>query len=428
MTDHPTPDAADAAFPAAELDRRFYAFTLDRLLGWTVIAAGVAGAVMLLLEPGHTIGGIAVIVGVVLVVGLVHAVLLGLRGTSPGKAAVGLRVVDVETGAPIGVGRALLRTVVLGVGTLPTFGFGVAALAWTAVMDPGGRRRGWHDRRARSVVVDVRPLPAAEIAEEPAPRAIVNLTAMRLVPPPPEPERPEPPARPAPRPPVAAPPTPAPPTLPTPARPAPPVPTLPTPAPSPVAPSAPPVPEPAPEPAREIAPEPVPEPVEVSALEARTAPTRTRRRQLGYPLVGTPPTGPPPAVPPAAPPSSAPAAPPTPSAPAPQPRWRVAFDTGEAFEVSGLTLVGRRPEGRPGEPVHRLVPLASEDQSLSKTHAQFQVVPDGALVVMDRGSTNGSVLIRRGVPRHLSGNKPATLLAGDQVRFGDRTMTVARDD
>jgi pSer/pThr/pTyr-binding forkhead associated (FHA) protein len=94
--------------------------------------------------------------------------------------------------------------------------------------------------------------------------------------------------------------------------------------------------------------------------------------------------------------------------------------------VRGLTLVGRRPEPRPGEPVKRLVTLPSDDMSLSKTHAQFQVVPDGALVVMDRGSTNGSILIRAGVAKRLVGGKPATMRDGDRVRFGDREMTVKR--
>ncbi len=376
------PTGTAAAYPAAELDRRFYAFALDRLLGWTVIAATVAASYVWLIEPGHTAAGIAVDVAVALLVLLVFAVVLGLRGTSPGKAAVGLRVVDADTGGPIGVGRALLRSLVLAVATLPTFGLGVATLAWTSVMDPGRRRRGGHDRLARSVVVDVRPIPVEEPVEDAAPRAVVNLTAMRLVPPPPEPERAAsaPPAPPVPAPPV--------------------------------------IDEPAP-------------------LETGTSPTRTRRRQMGYPLVGSAePSGPPPAAvpsspppPPPAPPTPPPPPPPPPApGPAPTTRWRVTFDTGEAFDVAGLTLVGRRPEGRPGEPVQRLVALPSEDQSLSKTHAQFQVVPDGALVVMDRGSTNGSVLLRKGVARHLSAHRPATLLPGDVVRFGDRSMTVARQD
>jgi pSer/pThr/pTyr-binding forkhead associated (FHA) protein len=65
--------------------------------------------------------------------------------------------------------------------------------------------------------------------------------------------------------------------------------------------------------------------------------------------------------------------------------------------------------------------------SLSKNHAQIQVAPDGVLVVLDRGSTNGSVVVRGGVSRELPPGRPTTLLAGDVVRFGDRTMTVAKE-
>jgi hypothetical protein len=112
---------------------------------------------------------------------------------------------------------------------------------------------------------------------------------------------------------------------------------------------------------------------------------------------------------------------------APPARWRVAFDTGQSFVVEGLALVGRSPEPRAGEHPAHLVPLHSGDMSLSKTHAQFSVVPDGSLVVMDRGSTNGSTLLRGGVARPLGARQPATLLPGDRVRFGDREMTVARE-
>jgi hypothetical protein len=105
----------------------------------------------------------------------------------------------------------------------------------------------------------------------------------------------------------------------------------------------------------------------------------------------------------------------------------VTFDDGGSLVVEGLVLVGRRPEPRPGEQVQHLVPLRSEDMSLSKTHAQFHVAPGGELVVIDRGSTNGSILVRRGMSRELTAGRPATLLPGDHVRFGDRTMTVDRE-
>ena len=398
-------------------DRRFYAFVIDRLIAWTLFAVAAWAAYRFLIEPGDLWAGVGAIVGAVLVVSFLFALATGLWGTTPGKAAVGLKVLAADGGQPIGIGRALYRTFILGVATLPTIGFGAAALAWTAMMDGSGSRRAWHDLRAGSVVVDVRPLPEVEEEVEEAPRQVVNLTAMRLVP-----ASPTPPQR---------------------------VPT------------------------RGKRPQPEePQPV-LSPIEHAPPASTTPRQGLGWPLVGSAPVPepepaapapPPPAVtplpsvpvaPPPAPAAPAAPAPPAPGAHAagvppaqrsapvapqagqrvdrtrPQPSpststWRVAFDTGEAFEVRGLTLVGRKPEPRQGEPVKRLVQLPSDDMSLSKTHAQFQVVPDGALVVMDRGSTNGSLLVRAGVTKRLTGGKPATLRDGDRVRFGDREMTVAR--
>lgn len=334
----------------AELDRRFYAFAVDRLAAWTIDAVAAYLAWRYLIDRDRVAAGIAVVVAVVLVVYAAFAVVLGLTGSSPGNAALGLRVLGAGTAAPIGPGRALLRQLILGVATLPTFGLGTATLAWTAAMDPSGRRHGWHDRVAGSEVLDVRPVPEEPEEVEEGPRHVVNLTAMRLVPAP---------TTPPPPPPVQV----------VPKAPRPPPPPVPTPAPAP----------------QHRAPDPEPSPP---------------RQQLGYPLVPEPgETG----------------------------RWRVSFDSGESFLVDGLVLVGRRPEPRPGEEPRHLVELRSDDMSLSKTHAQLQVVADGVLVVMDRGSTNGSVLLRQGVARDLTAGRPTTLLDGDHVRFGDRMMSVARE-
>jgi hypothetical protein len=106
--------------------------------------------------------------------------------------------------------------------------------------------------------------------------------------------------------------------------------------------------------------------------------------------------------------------------------WGLAFDTGERVVVDTLVLIGRRPEPRTGERAARLVALPSADMSVSKTHAQVVVAADGALVVTDRGSTNGSTLVRKGMPRPLTAGRPATLLDGDVVTLGDRTMTVVK--
>jgi uncharacterized RDD family membrane protein YckC len=337
-----------AALPPAGPDRRLYAFVIDRAVAWTLDAVLVAVAWWQVGSRGQAVLGVALAAIAVLLVTGAFAVLLGLRGTSPGRALMGLRVVRPDGDAPIGVGRALLRSLVLALATLPTFGFGAASLAWTAVMDPGGRRRGWHDKVADSVVVDVRPEPAGPVPDAPEPRPIVNLTAMRLVP-------------------VAT-------------------------------------------PERAAAAPLVPSPDQASAPPRDPGavvrpPAGVRREPGARPTRRPTPTGPPTA-------SSA--------------RWRLTLDSGESFVVEGLVLVGRKPEPRGGEEVRHLVPLRSADLSVSKTHAQLQVV-DESLVVMDRGSTNGSVLIRQGVSRDLPGGKPATLLDGDRVLVGDRELRVTRE-
>ena len=222
-------------------------------------------------------------------------------GISPGKALLGLRVVHLGSGTPIGMGPALLRTLIVGASALPTFGLGLAALAWTAVMDPGRQRRGWHDNVTSSIVVDVRPVPVEEEEVDHGPRHVVNLTAMRLVPA----------QQPAP---VAAP-----------ARP-------PRPTPTPTAA----VPE-------QLAPEP---PAPEQPAPQPPAPNG------GWPGVLAPTPRP------TTPPDEAPAERTRPRAQdAAPPRWRVTFDDGTTFVVEGLALVGRRPEPRQGEPVQHLVPL-----------------------------------------------------------------------
>jgi uncharacterized RDD family membrane protein YckC len=181
------------------------------VIAWSVIAAAGWAAYELFWADDNLWPGIALVAGVVALVWVAFAVALGAGAATPGKAALGLRAVHFGTGTPIGVDRALLRGLVLGVATIPTFGIGLATLAWTAVMDPGHRRRGWHDQVARSIVVDVRPTPVAAVEAESGPRHVVNLTAMRLVPPaspPPVPAAPRrtpplPPTSPAPRPPTS---------------------------------------------------------------------------------------------------------------------------------------------------------------------------------------------------------------------------------
>ncbi|WP_300429451.1 RDD family protein [uncultured Nocardioides sp.] len=325
----------------ADLERRLHAYALDRVAGWG-LPLGLAAALVVGGATTWLVVLAPLLLGAVLVV--LGAALLSSRGATPGMALLGLRV-ERPDGA-LTLSAAVRRQAVLALAGLPTFGLGLATLAWTAAADVSGRRRGWHDELVGTVVVDARPVPAAVVGPE-RPQPIVNLTAMRLVPP-----------------------------EPTPAGVAPDVPVTPTPA----------DPLPTPEP-----PAPAPGRRRAAAPAATRAPEPVPPRRAARPAT----------------------------------RWRATADTGETVLVRGLTLLGRGPQPREGESVADLVALPSTDMSVSKTHAQLQLSDDGSLVVMDRGSTNGSVLIRQGVPRHLSPGRPVTLLDGDVLRLGDRVLEIS---
>lgn len=390
MTQQQQALAPATTYPVAELERRFYAFAVDRLVTWGLYVVVGVGAWLALGDQPWVIAGI---VGGAVVLGwLVLAVMTGVSGNTPGKSAMGLRVVHHGTGTPIGLGPALGRSLVLAAASLPTFGIGLATLAWTAVEDRGRQRRGWHDHLASSIVVDVRPVEEITELVDESPRHVVNLTAMRLIPAPAV----EPPVFRAP-PPLTRPAPEARPQQPSAAPPAYPTPQVPAFLPPQQQPQQP-VQLPAQQPVQRQ--QPAPQPPAQAGGHPDDDPGRTVVRSR---------------------PEAAPAGDPV------GPRWRVRFDDGHSFVVEGLVLVGRRPEPRSGEPVWHLVPLTSADMSVSKTHAQFSPAPDGALVVMDRGSTNGSTLTRKGVSRQLSPGKPATLVDGDTVAFGDRSMQVRRE-
>lgn len=402
-----------ASAVVADPEQRFQAFVIDRVIAWACFGAATAGAWWWFFREGTVWAGIGLILGTVLVVSLAFAIPAGLSGRTPGKALRSLRLVDIDGGGPIGVPRSLLRSVVVGAGSLPMFGLGVATLAWTTVEDRTRERRGWHDHVARSIVIDVRPRPVIEAEAEEKPRHVVNLTAMKLmpvrhaatpvVPAPPAgstpsgqverqaggpPERPAgAPGRPVPQQATASPQQ-------TPPRSTPPGPVAPTPAPP-------------------VAPFPgnaTPHPGNATPHPGVAPGIPTGPRTQERPAPNTPPPEPGPSEPPMR-----------------QMIWRVTLDSGETLVVEGLGLVGRDPTARPGEPVRHVLPLTSGDMSISKTHAQLHLASDGALVVTDRGSTNGSILVRKGVSRELAAGRPATLVDGDRVVFGDRSMHVTRE-
>ncbi len=63
---------------------------------------------------------------------------------------------------------------------------------------------------------------------------------------------------------------------------------------------------------------------------------------------------------------------------------------------------------------------------MSKTHLAL-VRSGNALIAVDRGSTNGSSLVRAGMERALVPGEGVETAAGDVIRFGDRFAEVMID-
>jgi len=100
------------------------------------------------------------------------------------------------------------------------------------------------------------------------------------------------------------------------------------------------------------------------------------------------------------------------------------FDTGQRIHVSSHGLVGRNPES----PDPSVVCTAVDDpeRSLSKTHAEYGL-DDQGLWLKDRGSTNGTDLVRMGsLPLHLVPGEPVRLSIGDTLILGRRRFHVER--
>lgn len=99
------------------------------------------------------------------------------------------------------------------------------------------------------------------------------------------------------------------------------------------------------------------------------------------------------------------------------------LDTGATVPVSGPGLIGRRPV--PGtERWAHLVTVEDPEQSVSSTHLAFWPVA-GGLDVLDRGSTNGTVLVDpAGKPWSLAPGAPARVAAGWTLVLGNRRIRV----
>ena len=132
----------------ASMGARFGGLVIDSLI--VGVVAGILGAV-LGANPGRAGFGNPLVDLLGLVIGVAYsAVLVGRTTQTLGHRAVGIRVVDVSSGAAIGPGRAALRWFVMVVtGYIFTLGY------WSPFFDRE-RRRGWHDKASNSMAVRAR--------------------------------------------------------------------------------------------------------------------------------------------------------------------------------------------------------------------------------------------------------------------------------
>jgi uncharacterized RDD family membrane protein YckC len=380
---------ASPAAPYAPIARRFGGYLIDAALAFLVLGAtGIAPALLAEKPSLIAVGYLTVVV-----VGLGQWFLLGTRGFTLGKYVAGTRVVDADTGRPLGLGRAFVRLLVLGL--LGSCFVLLIVLAFVITGDP--RKQGWHDKAARSVEVLV---PATRESEmwtlEPGSAILPSTGAARTTgpvpPPPPSPPTPNL-SEPSPVAPVGPPPTAVPPGSVAPLRAGalvspPPGLVPPPPARPPSVPLVPPVPQ------RSTPESPVvSETIITGSVHAQgrppTAPIDEETRRPNED----------------APPPSRPAA----------ARWLLRSGSEERV-IGGAVLIGRDPDpsGHAGATAWQ---VDDPEFTVSKTHALVTVV-DGLLSIEDLDSTHGVVIRRNGDEVQLDPRRETRLLAGDAVVLG----------
>ncbi|MEE1620002.1 RDD family protein [Zafaria sp. Z1313] len=105
---------------------------------------------------------------------------------------------------------------------------------------------------------------------------------------------------------------------------------------------------------------------------------------------------------------------------------RLVFDDGQVLAVKAAALIGRNPAPQEGESVDELFNFADMGRSVSKTHLHVTADSSGVWVT-DRNSTNGSAVTGTdGVRRQLPAGQAQRAAFGDTVHFGDRSFKVER--
>ena len=89
-------------------------------------------------------------------------------------------------------------------------------------------------------------------------------------------------------------------------------------------------------------------------------------------------------------------------------------------------LLGRNPQPKPGEEDAQLIKVADETRTVSKSHLGVGLDANG-LYVVDRGSTNGSVVTAPdGVATRARAGDVIAVTPGSIVSMGDHWMEISR--
>jgi uncharacterized RDD family membrane protein YckC len=130
-----------ASGPRAGFWRRFAAAIIDSLITGVVLVV----LLLLLKTVGYALG---ILIGVAYFTSFEG----GPSGQTPGKQVMGIRVIDLATGGPIGYGRAFIRYIGRIVSGIVIY-LGYLWMLWDK------EKQTWHDKFASDVVVPVAAYP-----------------------------------------------------------------------------------------------------------------------------------------------------------------------------------------------------------------------------------------------------------------------------
>lgn len=112
--------------------------------------------------------------------------------------------------------------------------------------------------------------------------------------------------------------------------------------------------------------------------------------------------------------------------PAVEAEWMLRLDDGRDVAVERLVLLGRNPQPRVGEEDAALIKVSDDTRTVSKSHLAVGVDASG-LYVMDRGSTNGTMVTAPdGGQRPCPPGDVVDVPGGSVISFGDHWLEVRR--